>query len=722
LRTPPTAEKQSRLAATRGLLVAALSLGLWSAPAEAYVGPGAGFALVSSFLVVFTTMILVVVTILIWPFRTLWRVVRRRRPPKPWVKRLIVMGFDGQDARLTESFLAEGKLPNFQKLKEMGCYHRLPTTFPSVTPVAWSTFSTGTSPAKHGIFDFLDRDPRSYLPMLSSVRIGSVDRFLKLGKYRIPLAKPELRLLRKSKAFWSILGEQSIWSTILRMPVSFPPERFRGAQLSAMCTPDLLGTQGTFLLYTTRPEKDRFQEGGLRVVLTPNGDRFETRIQGPENAFLEGSPPLEIPLVVELDRQLGKARITAGDSDLELPPQQLSPWTALSFQAAPGIKISGLCRMMVTEMDEHFSLYISPICLDPEKPAMPVSHPSYYATYLAKRIGPYSTLGMAEDTWALNEGVIDDATFLKLNNEIDHEREQMFFGALDRLRSGCLACVFDASDRIGHMFWRFSEEGHPAARAHEDSPHRGAIEEAYVRNDELVGRTLDRLESGDLLMVLSDHGMTSFRRGCNLNHWLLEQGYLALKPGTDGSSEWLRDVDWSRTRAYVVGLTGMFLNIKGREANGTVEPGEEARSLKAELIQRLGGLVDEETGDVAINEVFETASLYDGPYLGRAPDFLVGYNEGYRHSWDCASGVITGPVFKDNDKAWSGDHCVDPRLVPGIFFCSHAIDDDQPTLLDMAPTVLRLFGLEPAPFMEGSPLFHDNPLKAAARAPGAGRG
>ncbi len=720
--TLPAEDEQSRLAATRRLLVAVCLLGLWGAPAEAYVGPGAGFALVSSFLVVFTTIILVIVTILIWPFRTLYRVVRRRRPPKPWVKRLIVMGFDGQDATLTERFMAAGKLPNFQKLKGMGCYHRLPTTFPSVTPVAWSTFATGTTPAKHGIFDFLDRDRRSYLPMLSSVRIGTVDRFWKLGKYRIPLAKPELRLLRKSKAFWSILGEQSVWSTILRMPVTFPPERFRGAQLSAMCTPDLLGTQGTFLLYTTRPEKDRFQEGGLRVALTPNGNRFETRIQGPENAFREGSPPMEIPLVVELDRGLGKARITAGDSELELPPRQLSPWTVLTFQAAPGIKISGLCRMMVKEMDEHFSLYISPICLDPEKPAMPVSHPSYYATYLAKRIGPYSTLGMAEDTWALNEGVIDDGTFLKLTNEIDHEREQMFFGALDRLRSGSLVCVFDATDRVQHMFWRYLEEGHPAARGRQDSPHRNAIEEAYARNDVLVGRALERLEPGDLLMVLSDHGMTSFRRGCNLNHWLLENGYLFLKPGTDGSSKWLRDVDWSRTRAYVVGLTGMFLNIKDREASGIVEPGEDARALKAELIQKLGGLVDEEAGDVAINEVFETAVLYEGPYLDQAPDFLVGYNEGYRHSWNCASGVITGPVFEDNDKPWSGDHCVDPRLVPGVFFCSHAIHSDQPTLLDMAPTILRLFGLDPAPFMDGKPLFHDNPLKAAGPPAAAGQG
>jgi predicted AlkP superfamily phosphohydrolase/phosphomutase len=343
---------------------------------------------------------------------------------------------------------------------------------------------------------------------------------------------------------------------------------------------------------------------------------------------------------------------------------------------------------------------------------MPISHPSYYATYLAKRIGPYSTLGLAEDTWALNEGVIDDGTFLKLSYDIDAEREKMFLASLDRLRGGTLSCVFDATDRIQHMFWRYFEKGHPAAQGRQDPEHKGAIEAIYRHNDAFVGRVMDRIKPGDLLMVLSDHGFTSFRRGCNINGWLLANGYLKLKPGTDGSAEWLRDVDWSQTRAYALGLTGMFLNIKGREASGIVEPGAEAAALKAELAARLAGLVDQEKGTVAINELFETAKLYQGPYLGNAPDFIVGYNAGYRVSWDCATGVVSGPVFEDNLKAWSGDHCVDPRLVPGIFLCNRRIDRKDPTLVDIAPTAMTLFGLEPPEHMEGHPLFDANPLAA----------
>jgi predicted AlkP superfamily phosphohydrolase/phosphomutase len=643
---------------------------VWLAvPAQAYVGPGAGIAVVSSLFVVLTTIVIAVLALLTWPFRMLWKLIRRRRKRtgKPLIKRLIVVGLDGQDPQLTDRFMKEGKLPNFKKLAETGSYLPLKTTFPSVSPVAWSSFSTGTNPAKHNIFDFLDRDRRTYLPLLSSTHIGSVDRFVKIGRYRFPRGKPELRLLRKSKPFWTILGEHDIWSTVLRVPITFPPDRFYGAQLSAMCVPDLLGSQGTFLLLTTRPAGEKFKEGGMRIPLETNGGGYAAKIEGPENLFLEGSPPMEIPLTLDVDREARRVRVDIDGESVDLEEGKLSEWVNLTFKASFGMKVQGLCRLMVTEMDEHVSLYMTPISLDPEKPAMPVSHPAYYATYLAKRIGPYSTLGLAEDTWALNEEVTDDGTFLQQTYDIDKERENMFFAAMKRLRRGSLVCVFDATDRIQHMFWRYLEEGHPAARGKEDAEHRDAIEQLYLHNDAMVGRVMEKLKKGDVLMVLSDHGFTSFRRGVNLNAWLHANGYLKLKEGTDGSQEWLRDVDWSETRAYALGLTGMFLNIAGRESEGIVEPGKEAAELKAEIVDKLSGLSDEEKDEVGINEVFDTAKIYEGPYVGNAPDLLIGYARGYRVSWDCATGMVNGPVFEDNVKAWSGDHCVDPRTSrPGV--------------------------------------------------------
>jgi predicted AlkP superfamily phosphohydrolase/phosphomutase len=677
---------------------------LGEAPAAAYIGPGAGFALLSSFLVLFTTVLIVIATLAIWPFRTLWRIVTRRTAPKALIKRLIVVGLDGQDPVLTDRFMAEGLLPNFQKLAADGSYRRLRTTFPSVSPVAWSSFSTGTHPARHNIFDFLDRDRRTYLPLLSSTRIGRVDRFLRVGRYRIPLHKPELRLLRRSKPFWTILGEHRIWSTVLRVPITFPPDEFYGAELSAMCVPDLLGTQGTFHLFTTRPATGRFKEGGIRVPVTVTGDTVDSTVEGPPNLFVEGSPPLRISLRATIDRARRHVALDLDGTRVDLLPGELSDWITLTFRAAPGIKVSGITRLLVTELDEHFSLYMSPVNLDPEKPAMPISHPSYYATYLANRIGTFSTLGLAEDTWALNEGVTDDGTFLKQTYDIDREREAMFFASLDRLRYGSLVCVFDATDRIQHMFWRYLEEGHPAGRDAATAEHRLAIRELYRHNDALVGRVMARLRPGDVLMVISDHGFSSFRRGVNLNAWLRQEGYLTLKDGAEGREEWLRDVDWTRTRAYCLGLTGMFLNLHGREQHGIVRPGDEARALKREIIAKLNGLLDAERGEIGIREVFDTSALYSGPYLENAPDLLIGYNAGYRTSWDCATGVVTAPVFEDNVKAWSGDHCIDPRLVPGVFFCNRATDTEDPALIDIAPTALRLFGIEPPAHMDGKAL------------------
>ncbi len=690
-------------------------LGLWvAAPAAAYIGPGAGFALLSSFMVLFTTIIIAVASLLIWPFRTAWRILRRKKPPTAHIRRLIVVGLDGQDPKLTDRFLAEGKLPNFQRLAAAGCYHRIATTYPSLSPVAWSSFSTGTNPGKHNIFDFLDRDLRSYLPKLSSTYVGKLERFWKLGRFRIPLHKPELRLLRKSKPFWTLLGERKIWSTVLRVPITFPPDKFYGAQLAAMCVPDLLGTQGTFLLFTTRKSDQKFQEGGQRVELDgATSDRFETAIEGPENTFLVSGAPLRLPMTLTLDRAANRVTVTLAGEEHELETGKLTGWIDLPFRAAPGIKVHGITRMLVTEAGDHFSLYLSPINISPDKPAMPVSHPSYYAPYLNKKIGAFSTLGLAEDTWALNEGVTDDGIFLEQSYDIDRERQEMFFAALDRLRRGSLVCVFDGTDRIQHMFWRYLENGHPAAKGREQATHRDAIAELYAHNDRLLGRVLDKLRDGDLLMVLSDHGFASFRRGVNLNAWLQRHGYLTLREDASGREEFLQGVDWSKTRAYALGLSGMFLNLAGREAQGIVQPGAEAEALKAEIIAGLHQLRDQEKDAIGINDAFDTAKIYNGPYTENAPDFVIGYNDGYRTSWDCAIGIVDGPLFEDNTKAWSGDHCIDPRLVPGVFFCNRKIDLEHPSLLDIAPTALQLFGLEAPAHMEGRSLFDAATLAGA---------
>ena len=668
----------------------------------AYIGPGAGFAFLGSFLSLLAGFVLSVGSLLLWPFRMLLRVLRRRKGFRhARIRKLIFLGLDGLDPRLTERFMAEGKLPNFSRLKQQGGYRKLRTTFPSLSPVAWSTFATGVNPAKHNIFDFLNRSLESYLPELSSARVGRPRRLLKFGRWRVPLSRPSTELRRKSQPFWKLLGEHDIGSTILRVPITFPPEKFNGRLLSAMCTPDLRGTQGSFSYFTTRLQAATF-EGGSRYPLRRAGDRLEGHIEGPENQLQEGSGPLKIPFTVSTPNGSDTTAITIQGETFKLRAGEYSPWIRLRFRAGLGVSVTGIARLLVTEVAPEFSMYLTPIQIDPEKPALPISHPSYYAVYLAKLFGSFSTLGMAEDTWALNEGVIDEDAFLSQAYLTMAEREQMFEDALEKTRRGVVACVFDTSDRVQHMFYRYLDG---RAGGNGDGKHLRTIEGLYQQMDRLVGKTLNHVDNETVLFVLSDHGFCSFRRGINLNSWLHQNGYLALKVGATASEAYFQDVDWGRTRAYTLGLGGLYLNLKGRESEGTVSPGAEAKALKQELIERLSGLPDPETGEAGIRVVYSTSALYKGPYLQEAPDLIVGYNEGYRTSWGAAVGKVTADVFEDNVKAWSGDHCVDPTLVPGVLFCNRPFDAPDPGIEDLAPTALKLFGVPPPQWMEGKPLF-----------------
>jgi predicted AlkP superfamily phosphohydrolase/phosphomutase len=571
---------------------------------------------------------------------------------------------------------------------QQGGFRRLRTTFPALSPVAWSTFATGVSPARHNIFDFLNRDLESYLPELSSSKVKGPRKFWKIGRYRIPLDRPYTELRRKSQPFWKILGEHHIGCTILRVPITFPPEKFNGRLLSAMCTPDLKGTQGSFSRFTTRDENAAYTGGSLFPLKRAGGD-LEGEIEGPENLFVEQGGPLRIPFRIRPDSS-GAAILHVQSKTYELHPDVYSPWIPLTFRAPFGLKAAGMVRFLVTETAPEFSLYVTPVNMDPERPALPISHPSYYAAYLAKLLGSFATLGMAEDTWALNEGVIGEQAFLEQTWLTHAEREAMFLNALEHTSQGVVACVFDATDRVQHMFYRHGLNG--------------VIEDLYARADALVGKTLSYVDDGTILFVLSDHGFSSFRRGVNLNTWLFRNGYLVLKNGAPESGTYFDGVDWSRTRAYALGLSGLYLNLKGRESSGIVEPAD-AAALEQELAARLSNLHDDELDATAIRKVYPTKSLYRGPYLDAAPDLIVGYNAGYRTSWDAAVGKTGGRVIEDNLKQWSGDHCIDPPLVPGVLFSNRTIDADDPGIEDLAPTALELFGIGIPEWMEGKPVF-----------------
>ena len=272
-------------------------------PLHAYVGPGAGFAFLSSFLILFLTFFLAVFSILTWPFRLLFKAIKGQKAyKKSLIQKLIIIGLDGMEPTLVEKFMSEGKLQNLSKIKNTGTYARLQTTTPAISPVAWSSFMTGSNPSKHNIFDFLSRDTKTYLPDLSSARIGKPKKYLSFGKYTIPLSKPEIKGLRKSIPFWNILGKQGIFSTILRVPITFPPEKFSGHLLSGMCTPDLKGSQGTFFFYTSDKDKIKKREGGINIPVDITNGKIKTYISGPENNLLKKEKELRLSLAITINK------------------------------------------------------------------------------------------------------------------------------------------------------------------------------------------------------------------------------------------------------------------------------------------------------------------------------------------------------------------------------------------------------------------------------------
>ncbi|MDP8214808.1 MAG: alkaline phosphatase family protein [Candidatus Euphemobacter frigidus] len=696
---------KKRVISITGLLVI-----IWLAfpfPSHAYIGPGAGFAFLSSFIFIIGALLFAFLLILTLPFRLLIKTLKRKKKHAPAeISRLIIVGLDGLDPELAEGFIAEGKLPNLKALKEEGNFSPLKTTNPPISPVAWSSFMTGTNPGKHNIFDFLRRDPKTYLPALSSAEINTTSRTIRLGKIKIPVGKPVVKMLRKSVPFWKILGDHGIFSIVLKVPITFPPEKFKGLLLSGLCTPDLKGSQGTFTYYTTGKPTGEELTSGYRVQLEGVGPVYSTMISGPADPSRTGKD-LTLPLRITADPEGKSAELEIGPEKIIVVQGVISPWVSLTFKAGARTRIKGIAQFFLKSTFPEFELYLSPVQIDPEKPALPVSHPLIYSIYLSKLFDRFATLGLPQDTWALNERVLTDDGFLQQTYGVHEKLEEIFFHSLSQLKRGLLCCVFDTTDVIQHEFWRYLEKDHPALK-NSETPKPKVIEELYCRMDELIGRVRAQLKDRDLLLIVSDHGFKLFRRGVNVNTWLFLNGYLFLKDGKTTSGDWFRDVDWSKTRAYAFGLSGIYLNIRGREKNGIVDR-REAPELKRELIEKLSGLRDEgEGGRKAITTLYDTSIIYTGPYIENAPDLIIGFYPGWRHSWESVSGKVEAEVFIDNEKAWSADHCIDHRYVPGVFFSSRKVRSKSPSIQDIAPTALHLFGIKPPEYMDGRVLEFTN--------------
>lgn len=686
----------------RSFIVVGILLGGMASPefAFAYIGPGAGFAFLSSFLFIFGAGAIALLLILTLPIRLLFKSfhLKKRHGPTA-VDRLIILGLDGLDPELAEEFMAKGELPEFSELKKQGRFSPLRITNPPISPVSWSSFQTGVNPGKHNIFDFLSRDPQTYLPALSSAEISSYQSGFRLGFFQRFRKKARVKMLRKSVPFWKILGDHGVFSIVLKVPITYPPEKFKGLLLSGLCAPDLKGTQGTFTYYTTRPSSGETLTSGYYLQLSGEGPDFTTFISGP--ARPDGQGDSKIPLRISVDREKEAAVLSIQGKHYHLSREIISPWITMSFSLGKRKKVQGIAQFFLKNVSPHLELYLSPVQIDPSSPALPISHPLIYSVYLSKLFDSFATMGLPQDTWALNEEVLNDLGFLQQTWGIHEKLEQIFFHSLDQVKKGLVCCVFDTTDVIQHEFWRYRVEDHPALRGKNIESKPPVIEELYQKMDNLVGRVRKKLRPRDLLLIVSDHGFKLFRRGVNINTWLFQNGYLSLKGEKTTNGEWLKDVDWSRTRAYALGLNGIYLNRKGREREGIVVKSE-AEELKKELIAKLTDLPDEEEGGKkAVTTLYDADKIYTGPYKNNAPDLIAGFYPGWRHSWESVMGQVTEKIFIDNEKAWSADHCIDPRFVPGVFFSSRKVEGEEFSITDLAPTALSLFGIKPPEYMDG---------------------
>ncbi len=645
-------------------------------------------------------------------------------------KRVLVLAFDGLDPRIVEQLIESKRLPNFDRLAQQGSMVRIATTTPPHTPVAFSSIITGTDPGSHQIFDFIHRDPNPVnglplRPYLSTAETSETNYTPSVGGWRLPYSGGETRLMRKGKPYWDHLVAAGIDADVYYLPANFPtqppsgPGRFRS--ISGMGTPDLLGSYGEFTVFTPNvSRRGRTVGGGRFVRLALRNHRGSAELTGPPNPLLKPnaagvSEPLKVALNVVRDPEHPVARVKLGGSVQLIAENEWSDWLPVDFPTdLPGTtvlsslgaqpSVRGMVRIFAKQIHPRLELYVSPINIDPLHPVVPITVPAAFSQELVRQHGRFHTLGIPEDTKALSRGALSEEQFLTQAKTVMAERVGQFRHALSSFQSGCLFFYFGETDLVQHMFWRDRDPEHPAFDKEESQQFGKVVEDVYLGADRLVGEALAKLGPDDTLMVLSDHGFTSFRRGFNLNTWLLENGYIDLiDPKRQGEQELFQNVAWDNTKAYGLGMNGVYINAIGREKAGAVSEKESQRLLN-EISERLLEVRDH-NGSHVIESVHKVEDLYPEADRSIAPDMIVGYNDSYRASWETVLGKMPSQLLVDNTDRWSGTHLISADLIPGVFLSNRKVEKDHSSICDIAPTILAEFGIETPTEMNGGPLF-----------------
>jgi predicted AlkP superfamily phosphohydrolase/phosphomutase len=447
----------------------------------------------------------------------------------------------------------------------------------------------------HGIYDFLHRNPKTMMPYMSTSHTEDPDKYWKVGGWQIPLAEAEVELQRRGQPFWEVLEDNGVETTIIRMPANFPPSGTATRELSGMGTPDLVGTSGTFSFYTSELFASEGKEdisGGHVYEVYPYDNMVEATLVGPDNPFRIEEEELEAPFVVYIDPDRDLVKLELGDQERILAVGEWSDWLTVEFEMAPLQTLNAIVRFYLKQAHPELELYATPLNLDPRNPAMPISTPDSYAEELAAATSLYYTQEMPEDTKTLSGDIFDYGEFLDQARLAGEQMIVQFEYVLDQFEDGLLFYYFGNLDQISHMLWRPMDPEHPAYNAELDSPYANVIEDIYVQFDGIVGYTMEHMGEETTLIVMSDHGFTSWRRTFNLNTWLKQNGYITFKdPNRRDDPGLFLNVDWSKSSAYALGLNSLYINLEGRERDGIVAPGDR-EAMMDELAAKLLATID----------------------------------------------------------------------------------------------------------------------------------
>jgi predicted AlkP superfamily phosphohydrolase/phosphomutase len=578
-----------------------------------------------------------------------------------------------------------------------------------------------------------------------------------VARTKLPAEVPDAINHRKGTTLWGWASLHGVRSRVLHVPNTFPAEPMSGgAMLSGLGVPDLRGRIGSPAFYSSDAAlKSRLEENQFSiefVQLDSDRGHLETHVVGPYNkpffdyrvddalavlpqgadrsaARKQAEKDLEdrgiarrIDLPMELEVGDTSLKVRVSGHEQTLAPGEWSDWFVLDFPVnwlvdhVGGIR--GMARFKLLSLKPHVQLYLSPINFHPDFEPIPFSSPKGFAASLVPSIGLFKTLGWPIDTWTPSAGLGDDNLFLEDMDFTVRKQEAMMDRLLKSGEDRLYVQVYDFPDRIGHLWWRMLDPKHPLYDPVEAARFGSEMEKAYIRMDSIVGRARAMLPPETLLMVCSDHGFASFRRGMNYNTWLVRNGWMILKEGPGGTrsledlfdrgetGEFFKFVDWSRTRAYAMGLGTIYVNLAGREPRGSVAPGQEYEAVRQGVIDGLQSYVDPDTGEHPVLRVYRREEMYQGFDPALIPDLRAANSEHYRVGWQTALGEVPPNTVEDNRKLWSGDHCsVDPSLVPGILFSSRRLARDNPGIQDIFPSVLKVLELPPVEGIDGRSFF-----------------